>query len=247
MEEAEELLKEWKDEEVDIEKLSSSLKFSKTWINILLVVVLVVSTGFVFYREQLALTAVKDLGSSPFQLIMLASLVLVIVINIPWQMLGIIPSKIGPLEFTQFLGEQKQEQAQQLVSLREDLALLQERLAQLEQPKALDGSHTGVKGRAKSLMAESDMPTYGESERHPVVQPVRRETLKPDLETWLRGHSNWYFNAPRIKTLSALEGNDSPVASASSKEIGDALEALVAEGKAKVKLSRKGSTLYKLK
>lgn len=257
MQQRDELLKEWQEEEVDIEKLNTRLKLSKVWLNALLVFILLASTTFVVIRELKALDADKDLGASPFQLMMLASLVLVIVINIPWQLLGILPSKIGPIEFTEMLGTQKEEQATRLVDIKKEIQQLRQRLSELESATENESRHDGTRSKSFRELSRSPRMVQPESDMADDVSQYGGELnidssgtpieLTSEVETWLRNHDNWYFNAPRIKALTALEGTDSAVSRASITEIADVLEALLAEGKAKVKLNRKGNTLYKLK
>ena len=154
----------------------------------------------------------SELGLGTVLIFCLAGLATIL---IPWDLLGMRLTKIGPLEFKQVINTQKKEQS-------ETVQFLQNQIDEIK--KAIE---TG--GGSKTVRSFQEQPS--------AALPVL-------LERFFRNYPRRFFSPYTIISWGGRQPAFKELASFKKEEVTQTLLSMLATGQVQTRISRKGNTLY---
>lgn len=184
------------------------------------------------FSYSLGIPSVQDPSGLGLNDLILFCLAGIIFINLPLEKMNI---KIGSIEFKKQLEGQSEEQKRFNVELSERIDRIEE---------AISKPPTGV-----PLLDSPTQLAVETLERQEVTseEKIKQDALRKTLTDFFNRYPRWYFNAPRIKEWGSTQEGFDIFNDYSAHQISLKLQQMLYDGDVKTKISKEGSTLYKLR
>lgn len=216
-------------EQVEVDEKEASTKTPIWRVSLVILASCVAALAFSF----LILTVMKQPQTKPSDVsagtIFLYSLGVVVLLVVPWRDIGLVPKKIGEIEFDTVISTQKKEQIDANVALRTELDKLRARIAAIE-----------LSIQASGLSQPLVFPKIEE------VDGARLAKLEDLIMRLLERHRGVFFSPLRLRNWGSEKTGFSDLAQYSKEEVTKALSDAVSKRGISVKVSRMGNSLYGL-
>jgi len=169
--------------------------------------------------------------------IFLYSLGAIVLLVVPWRDIGLVPKKIGEIEFDTVISTQKKEQIDANVALQAELDQVKAKVIALEASiRALSAS--------KSLVSSESILT-GTSQVE-TAEAAHLAELEDLIMRFLEEHKGVFFSPLRLRNWGSLQAGFSGLAHYTKEQITKTLSEGVSKRGIKVRVSWRGNSLYGL-